>query len=81
VDANTPPAFLVHAKNDPVSFKNSLLYEEALKKFHIPVKLMLYEQGGHGYGMYNKTSDIFWPDEAVLNVMNVLNVPNVKNGM
>jgi acetyl esterase/lipase len=79
VDAKTPPAFLVHAKDDPISYKNSVLYEEALKKYKVPVKLLLYEHGGHGYGMYNKTSDIFWPDEAIRNVINVMNVKNVKN--
>jgi acetyl esterase/lipase len=79
VDAKTPPAFLVHAKDDVVSYKNSVLYEEALKKYNIPVKLLLYEKGGHGYGMYNKSSDIFWPDEAVEYVVNVLNTKNVKN--
>jgi acetyl esterase/lipase len=79
VDAKTPPAFLVHAKDDPVSYKNSVLYQEALTKYKVPVKLLLYEHGGHGYGMYNKTSDIFWPEEAVKNVMNVMNVKNLKN--
>jgi acetyl esterase/lipase len=73
VDAKTPPAFLVHAKDDWVSYKNSVLYEEALKKHNVPVKLLLYEKGGHGYGMYNKASDVFWPDEAVQYVMNLLN--------
>ncbi|HLO81321.1 MAG TPA: alpha/beta hydrolase [Chitinophagaceae bacterium] len=65
VDSNTPPAFLVHAKDDGVSYRNSLVYEEALKKNNVPVKLLLYEKGGHGYGMYNKQSDIFWPDEMI----------------
>ena len=76
VDAKTPPAFLVHAKDDPINYKNSVLYEEALKKYNVPVKLLLFEKGGHGYGMYNKASDIFWPDEAIRNMMNVLNVKN-----
>jgi acetyl esterase/lipase len=65
VDAHTPPAFLVHAKDDGVSYMNSVVYEEALKKYNVPVKLLLYEKGGHGYGMYNKQSDIFWPDEMI----------------
>jgi acetyl esterase/lipase len=65
VDTHTPPAFLVHAKDDGVSYMNSVVYEEALKKNNVPVKLLLYEKGGHGYGMYNKQSDIFWPDEMI----------------
>lgn len=65
VDAHTPPAFLVHAKDDGVSYMNSVVYEEALKKNNVPVKLLLYEKGGHGYGMYNRQSDVFWPDEMI----------------
>ena len=65
VDKQTPPAFLAHAKNDPVSYKNSLVYAEALKKNNVPVELLLFEKGGHGFGMYNKQSDIQWPDELL----------------
>lgn len=65
VDTHTPPAFLVHAKDDFVSYMNSVVYEEALKKNNVPVKLLLYDKGGHGYGMYNKQSEIFWPEEMI----------------
>ncbi|HEX5667515.1 MAG TPA: alpha/beta hydrolase, partial [Chitinophagaceae bacterium] len=65
VDTHTPPAFLVHAKDDGVSYMNSVVYEEALKKNNVPVKLLLYDKGGHGYGMYNKQSEIFWPEEMI----------------
>jgi acetyl esterase/lipase len=65
VDTHTPPAFLVHAKDDGVSYMNSIVYEEALKKNNVPVKLLLYEKGGHGFGMYNKQSEIFWPEEMI----------------
>jgi hypothetical protein len=26
------------------------------------VELYLYEKGGHGYGMYNNTSNVLWMD-------------------
>ena len=62
VNANTPPTFLVHAKDDPVKVQNSLVFAEALEKNKVPYKMHLYEKGGHGYGMYNRTSDVKWMD-------------------
>ena len=65
VTKNTPPAFLVHAKNDPVKVENSLLFAAALKKNKVPYKIYLYEKGGHGYGMNNPTSTIKWMDLVI----------------
>jgi acetyl esterase/lipase len=62
VTPQTPPTFLVHAKDDPVKVQNSLVFAEALKKNNVPVEMYLYESGGHGYGMYNKTSPVRWMD-------------------
>lgn len=62
VTPQTPPAFLVHAKDDPVNVKNSIVFAEALKKNGVPVEMYLYEKGGHGYGMYNKSSPVRWMD-------------------
>ena len=51
VNANTPPAFLVHANDDAaVPVKNSLLYSEALVKSKVPNELHTYQSGGHGFG-------------------------------
>ncbi len=62
----TPPAFLVHAKDDDaVPFENSLVFADSLKKHHIPVKIFLYEKGGHGFGMNNKTSSQSWMDLCI----------------
>jgi acetyl esterase/lipase len=62
VTSKTPPAFLVHAKDDGVKVENSLTFTAALKKHNVPAELYLYEKGGHGYGMYNKTSSVRWMD-------------------
>lgn len=62
VTSTTPPTFLVHAKDDDVKVDNSLVFAEALKRNKVPVELYLYEKGGHGYGMYNKASDVLWMD-------------------
>lgn len=61
VNANTPPAFLVHANNDgTVSVKNSILYNEALTRNKVPAELHIYQAGGHGFGLYNKTTKEDW---------------------
>ena len=66
VSDQTPPAFLVHAKDDDaVPYANSIVFAEALKKHHVPVEVYLYEQGGHGFGMTNLTSHHSWMDLSI----------------
>ncbi|HTQ66372.1 MAG TPA: alpha/beta hydrolase [Puia sp.] len=63
VTPNTPPSFLVHAKDDDgVKVQNSIYFYEALKKNNVPAEIYLYEKGGHGFGMNNSTSDVKWMD-------------------
>jgi acetyl esterase/lipase len=64
VDAQTPPAFLVHAKDDKaVPIENSEMYLAQLRKFGVAGELYVYEKGGHGFGMNNKTSDVKWTEQ------------------
>jgi acetyl esterase/lipase len=66
VTDQTPPAFLVHAKDDEtVPYANSIVFADALRKHHIPVEVYLYDQGGHGFGMNNKTSNQPWMDLCI----------------
>lgn len=52
VTGNTPPAFMIHAFDDSVvPVENSINYALAMKDHQVPVELMLYEKGGHGFGM------------------------------
>jgi dipeptidyl aminopeptidase/acylaminoacyl peptidase len=61
VTDQTPPTFLVHAKDDNVvKVENSLVFAEALRKHNVPVEVYLYENGGHGFGLHNKTSTVDW---------------------
>jgi acetyl esterase/lipase len=61
VTNQTPPAFLVHARDDnAVPYANSLVFADALKKHRIPVEVYLFDKGGHGFGMNNKTSQKDW---------------------
>lgn len=61
VNGATPPTFLVHANNDgTVPVKNSLLYDEALARNKVPAEMHIYQEGGHGFGLYNKTTKEDW---------------------
>ena len=52
VNSETPTAFLVHSMDDgAVPVENSIQYALALKKNKIPCELLIYEKGGHGYGL------------------------------
>jgi acetyl esterase/lipase len=63
VNAKTPPAFLVHAKDDDaVKFGNSVQYYDALIKNKVPAELRLYENGGHGFGLNNPTTTDKWTE-------------------
>lgn len=55
VSAHTPPTFLWHtASDDTVPVENSLLFFEALHRYHIPVEMHIYGHGGHGLGLANE---------------------------
>jgi acetyl esterase/lipase len=65
VDANTPPAFLVHAQDDKVvPIQNSLMMYEAITKAG-KAEMHLYQAGGHGFGMNNKTTPDQWFDHCI----------------
>jgi acetyl esterase/lipase len=63
ISPETPPTFLVHAKDDPVSVRNTILYADSLNAKGVFSEVVLYESGGHGFGLVNKTSDISWPEK------------------
>jgi acetyl esterase/lipase len=65
VKSATPPAFLVHTKDDPVKFDHSVLFAEALQRAGVPAELALYEKGGHGYGLGIHGGEVAgWPDRC-----------------
>lgn len=51
VGPRTPPTFLAHAGNDPVTPESSVRYHLALKRAGVPSELHVYSAGGHGFGM------------------------------
>lgn len=61
VTAKTPPSFLVHAGDDgSVPVENSIRYYQSCIKYKVPAEMHLYPKGGHGFGMYNKTTTDNW---------------------
>jgi acetyl esterase/lipase len=64
--ATTPPAFLVHAENDSTSLVgNSIAYYQALMANKVPVELLVYKKGGHGFAMYNEEEKKYWFPSAL----------------
>ncbi len=76
VTPDSPPAFLVHAKDDgAVAYQHSVRMQEALQAHGVPVALRLYEEGGHGFGIGREGTDSArWSDDFVawLQQMNVM---------
>jgi acetyl esterase/lipase len=63
--AQTPPAFIVQAEDDPVHVENSTTYFLALKNAKVPAELHLYAEGGHGYGLRRTELPVTtWPDRV-----------------
>ena len=63
VTKETPPTFLVHAKDDgTVKVKNSIAFYDALQQNKVPAEIHLFEKGGHGFGMNNTTTPDKWMD-------------------
>ena len=52
VTRQTPPTFLLQARDDAVDNVNhSLVYYMALKNAGVPVEMHLYARGGHAFGL------------------------------
>ncbi len=65
VTKKTPPTFIVHAKDDKtVPIANSENLKKALDTNKVPAKLVIYDKGGHGFGMrpHGIPADN-WPEE------------------
>jgi acetyl esterase/lipase len=61
ITKDTPPAFLVHSKDDDaVPVAGAIHYYDNLIAHKVPAEIYLYEKGGHGYGIKNATSEILW---------------------
>jgi acetyl esterase/lipase len=61
VTADTPPVFFVHAEDDgAVPPQNSIQFYNAMIDNKVKGELNIYQAGGHGFGMNNKTTTDEW---------------------
>jgi acetyl esterase/lipase len=56
VPADAPPMFVALAADDPLFGNGGFGLIESWRTAKRPVEFHLYEQGGHGFGMYQKTT-------------------------
>ena len=65
VTKKTPPTFIVHAKDDgAVPIANSENLKNALDVYKVPVNFVVYDKGGHGFGMRKRNIPADnWPEE------------------
>ena len=60
VAEDTPPAFLVHAYNDPgLKIEEATLYAQKLHENKVPVEMHLFSKGGHGFGIGRKNDGTY----------------------
>jgi acetyl esterase/lipase len=62
VAANTPPCFIWCTSEDKtVPPENTLMFAGALRKNHVPFDLHIYQKGGHGMGLGDRTPPFAHP--------------------
>ncbi|WP_237452126.1 alpha/beta hydrolase [Qipengyuania algicida] len=67
VPANAPPLFVALAADDPFFGNGGFGLIDSWRKAKKPVEFHLFEQGGHGFGMYQKdTTSTGWFNEFLL---------------
>ncbi len=55
ITATTPPMFIVHAFDDFVPVQDTANLLLAMKKVGVPAELHVYDAGGHGYGLRERS--------------------------
>ncbi|WPR71380.1 alpha/beta hydrolase [Flavobacterium sp. NG2] len=66
VTKETPLTFLVHAADDKaVPFQNSVNFFLKLKQEGVKSEIHIYQEGGHGFGLNNKTTKESWFDSML----------------
>ena len=66
VTPKTAPTFLIHAADDKtVNVQNSIVFYQALLLNKVPAEMKLYQRGGHGFGMNNKTTTDKWFPQVI----------------
>jgi acetyl esterase/lipase len=83
VTPQTPPTFMVHAADDPITSQdNWQLFFRACHENKVPVELHIYQRGGHGFGLYHEQGAEQWLDRCVnwMASNNIIPTPSVQIG-
>lgn len=66
IGPDSPPMFLAHAQDDPLTPENSVAAFLALKAAGVPAELHVYAHGGHGFGLRpaKDPAPASWPRQA-----------------
>jgi acetyl esterase/lipase len=83
VPADAPPLFIALAADDPFFANSGFGLIDSWRAAKRPVEFHLYEQGGHGFGMYPKeTTSTGWFDGFVrwLGMHGMLKLPGSGSG-
>lgn len=67
ISAEIPPTLLIHAKDDPIDpVRYSEVYAKELEKVGVNVNLLIYQTGGHGFGVKKQDKDTDrWATDAL----------------
>jgi len=79
VTPQTPPLFIAVAKDDKtVEYHNSELMADAAKRAGVPAKLMIFDHGGHGFGLGDNADTRTWYPACMawLQTQGVLKMPD-----
>ena len=60
-----PPTLIVHSEDDRTFVPGSKLYDAALTEMKVPHEFLLYQTGGHGYGLRCEREAKAWPEAAI----------------
>ena len=63
--ANIPPTLIVHSEDDAKYVAGSKVYQAALDEAKVPNAFLLYQSGGHGYGLRCTGDARAWPKAAL----------------
>ncbi|MEI6086502.1 MAG: alpha/beta hydrolase [Bacteroidota bacterium] len=65
ITKNTAPSFLFHASDDnAVKVMNSVLFYQSLIAHGVKSEIHIYQNGGHGFGLINKTTKDLWMESC-----------------
>ncbi len=65
VNDSTPPTILIHSAGDNVvKVANSISFFDELNKHKVHAEMHIYQNGGHGYGLYIPGSKERWMDRV-----------------